>query len=248
MPGMNGSDVARAMAADRLLSAIPILLLTSVDQIDYPRLIMECGIAAHLTKPARSAHLLATIIGAIQAARSRKPQTGIEHPPDAAPHRMPPPPIPLRPVPAAAMCEIQPESAAAAALRPIDILVAEDNEVNQLVFSQILSGLGLSFRIAGNGRTAVEMYRSLSPRLVLMDVSMPEINGYRATQAIREIEKRTGRRTPIVGVTAHALKGDREKCIDAGMDDYIPKPVSPGKLGAKLDLWLGPKDEAARSA
>jgi CheY-like chemotaxis protein len=123
---------------------------------------------------------------------------------------------------------------------PVEILVAEDNEVNQLVFSQILSGLGLSFRIAGNGRTAVEMYRSLSPRLVLMDVSMPEMNGFQATRAIREIEMRTGVRTPIVGVTAHALKGDREKCLECGMDDYIPKPVSPEKLGAKIATWLSP--------
>jgi len=242
MPGMNGSDVAGAMAADRRLSAIPIVLLTSVDQIDYPRLIMECGIAAHLTKPARSARLLDTIVCAIQAARGRIPRARFEHAPDPAQH-----PVPPRQAPVATR-DIQPESAAAAALRPVDILVAEDNEVNQLVFSQILSGLGLSFRIAGNGRTAVEMYRSLSPKLVLMDVSMPEMNGYRATQAIREIEKHTGRHTPIVGVTAHALKGDREKCIDAGMDDYIPKPVSPGKLGAKLEVWLGYRDEAARSA
>ncbi|MBX3568479.1 MAG: response regulator [Rhizobiaceae bacterium] len=243
MPGMNGSDVARAMSADLLLSKIPIVLLTSVDQIDYPRLIIECGIAAHLTKPARSAHLLDTLVGAIQAARSHSTRASFEHALDSEPTTVV---APVRLAPP--VRDAQPEAAAANPQGPVEILVAEDNEVNQLVFSQILSGLGLSFRIAGNGRTAVEMYRSLTPRLVLMDVSMPEMNGYQATRAIREIEKRSGRRTPIVGVTAHALKGDREKCIDAGMDDYIPKPVSPEKLGAKIGTWINQAAAVARSA
>ena len=130
---------------------------------------------------------------------------------------------------------------------PIDILIAEDNDVNQLVFGQILNGFGLSYRIAGNGRTAVEMYRALRPRLVLMDVSMPEMNGYEATRAIRAIEAQSGDHTPIIGVTAHALKGDREKCIEAGMDDYLPKPVSPDRLGAKIGTWLS-ETVAAKTA
>ncbi|TIW39008.1 MAG: response regulator, partial [Mesorhizobium sp.] len=127
---------------------------------------------------------------------------------------------------------------AAAPNGPIDILIAEDNDVNQLVFGQILNGLGLSYRIAGNGRTAVEMYRALRPRLILMDVSMPEMNGYEATGAIRQIERQNGSHTPIIGVTAHALKGDREKCIEAGMDDYLAKPISPDRLGSKIGTWL----------
>ncbi len=122
---------------------------------------------------------------------------------------------------------------------PVDILIAEDNEINQLVFGQILTGLGLSYRIAGNGRTVVEMYRTLKPRLILMDVSMPEMNGFEATRAIRADEATRGEaRTPIIGVTAHALKGDRDKCIEAGMDDYLPKPVSPDRLGNKIGTWL----------
>lgn len=121
---------------------------------------------------------------------------------------------------------------------PIDILIAEDNDVNQLVFGQILNGLGLSYRIASNGRTAVEMYRALRPKLILMDVSMPEMNGYEATRAIRAAEAASGNHTPIIGVTAHALKGDRDKCIESGMDDYLPKPVSPDRLGSKIGTWL----------
>jgi CheY-like chemotaxis protein len=112
-----------------------------------------------------------------------------------------------------------------------------------LVFAQILSGLGLSYRIAGNGQIAVEMHRSLKPRLILMDVSMPELNGFEATQAIRAAEAATGDHTPIIGVTAHALRGDSARCIEAGMDDYLPKPVSPDRLGAKIATWLGERQK-----
>ncbi len=82
------------------------------------------------------------------------------------------------------------------------------------------------------------MYRTLNPRLILMDVSMPELNGYEATRAIRAAEAGKEVRIPIIGVTAHALKGDREKCIEAGMDDYLSKPISPDRLGAKIGTWL----------
>ncbi|MDX8504548.1 response regulator [Mesorhizobium captivum] len=243
MPGMNGADVARAIAADNRLSSIPVVLLTSVDQVDFGRMVIDFGIVAHLTKPARSAVLLGTVISAIQKARTQGAKAQFVREPVAA---QPAPPAftvirgPAVPVPAA------PESTATPS-GPIDILIAEDNDVNQLVFGQILNGLGLSYRIAGNGRTAVEMYRSLRPRLVLMDVSMPELNGYEATRAIRAIEEQNGSHTPIIGVTAHALKGDREKCIEAGMDDYLPKPVSPDRLGAKIGTWLS-ETVAAKTA
>ncbi|TPL47566.1 response regulator [Mesorhizobium sp. B2-4-6] len=243
MPGMNGADVARAIAADTRLSSIPVVLLTSVDQVDFGRMVIDFGIVAHLTKPARSAVLLGTVISAIQKARTQGAKAHFVREPAAA--QAAPPAFtvirgPAVPVPAA------PESTAAPS-GPIDILIAEDNDVNQLVFGQILNGFGLSYRIAGNGRTAVEMYRSLRPRLVLMDVSMPEMNGYEATRAIRAIEQQNGDRTPIIGVTAHALKGDREKCIEAGMDDYLPKPVSPDRLGAKIGTWLS-ETMAAKTA
>ncbi|ANT48712.1 response regulator [Mesorhizobium amorphae] len=237
MPGMNGADVARAIAADSRLAAIPVVLLTSVDQVDFGKMVIDFGIAAYLTKPARSAILLGTVISVIQKARAQVGKARfVREPaaPQATPAAAPAFTIirgPAIPAPAA------PESAAAAN-GPIDILIAEDNDVNQLVFGQILSGLGLSYRIAGNGRTAVEMYRALRPKLILMDVSMPEMNGYEATGAIRAIEQQSGSHTPIIGVTAHALKGDREKCIEAGMDDYLPKPVSPDRLGTKIGTWL----------
>ncbi|MBE0693061.1 MAG: response regulator, partial [Aquamicrobium sp.] len=121
----------------------------------------------------------------------------------------------------------------------VDVLVAEDNEVNQLVFTQILNETGLTYEIVGNGRLAVEAHRAMNPRMILMDVSMPEMNGLEATARIREFEAASGGRTPIVGVTAHALKGDRERCIEAGMDDYLSKPISPRALTEKIGRWIG---------
>ncbi len=121
----------------------------------------------------------------------------------------------------------------------IDVLVAEDNEVNQIVFQQILEETGVAFKIVENGRLAVSAYKANTPQMILMDVSMPEMNGKEATEAIRSYERDNNLpRVPIVGVTAHALKGDMEACLDAGMDDYLSKPVSPTKLEIKVQQWL----------
>jgi CheY-like chemotaxis protein len=128
----------------------------------------------------------------------------------------------------------------------LDVLVAEDNEVNQIVFSQILDDLGVVYRIVGNGALAVAEFERAVPRLILMDVSMPVMNGHQATQAIRARELQSRGRVPIIGVTAHALKGDREACLQVGMDDYISKPISPDMLERKIREWL--KDEASATA
>jgi signal transduction histidine kinase/DNA-binding response OmpR family regulator len=227
MPGMNGADVARAMAADDRTASIPIVLLSSVDQIDFSRLVLDYNIAAQLTKPARSSALLAAVVSAIEKARSRTVTARFTREAESVGDRKAVPPK------LAVVSKPEPQKPA-----PADILIAEDNDVNQMVFAQILNGLGMSYRIAGNGRTAFEMYRAQRPRLVLMDVSMPEMNGFEATRAIRAHESRYGWHTPIIGVTAHALKGDREKCLEAGMDDYLSKPISPDRLSAKIGAWM----------
>ena len=120
------------------------------------------------------------------------------------------------------------------------ILVAEDNDVNQIVVEQILIDAGHSYTIVENGRLALEQFKAERPDLVLMDVSMPEMNGLEATTAIRATEAAAGDgvHTPIIGLTAHALKGDKEMCLEAGMDDYMPKPISPDALQAKVAEWL----------
>ena len=230
MPAMNGAEVAREMRGLRGMEQTPILLLTSVDQIDFGRFSVEFGMAAYLTKPARSAVLFDTLVSVIQKGRQQKDvalSLDQAAPDQAASDR-------ARPAAETAkVAEIIPVARA----KPLDILVAEDNEVNQLVFSQILDDLKLSYRIAANGRTALELYRALSPQLILMDVSMPEMNGFEATAAIRREEQGGMAHTPIIGITAHALKGDREKCLDAGMDDYLSKPISPDRLAQKIAAW-----------
>jgi CheY-like chemotaxis protein len=120
------------------------------------------------------------------------------------------------------------------------ILVAEDNEVNQIVVEQILIDAGHSYVIVENGKLAMEHFKAARPDLVLMDVSMPEMNGLEATEAMRQVEGEAGDgvRTPIIGLTAHALPGDKDMCIRAGMDDYMPKPISPDVLQAKVAEWL----------
>ncbi|MCZ4090134.1 response regulator [Sinorhizobium psoraleae] len=120
----------------------------------------------------------------------------------------------------------------------IEVLVAEDNQINQFVFAQILEGLGVSHRIAANGREAVELWHELQPALVLMDVSMPVMNGFDAAAAIRDAEKGTDRRTPIIAVTAQALDIDLRQCEAVGMDDHIMKPVSPDMIEAILRKYM----------
>ncbi|MCF3638903.1 PAS-domain containing protein [Rhizobium sp. TRM95111] len=128
---------------------------------------------------------------------------------------------------------------------PVDILVAEDNDVNQILFRQMLEGAGHCFTIVTNGAEAVEAYKRLNPRMILMDVSMPVMNGHQASRAIRDIEKATGAHVPIVAVTAHVLDGDRELCFAAGMDDFLSKPISADRLEEMVMRWLSRDEEPA---
>ncbi|MFZ5755370.1 MAG: ATP-binding protein [Pseudomonadota bacterium] len=116
-------------------------------------------------------------------------------------------------------------------------LVAEDNPVNQLVAAEMLKRLGCRADVVGNGREAVEALRRLPYDLVFLDCHMPEMDGFEACRAIRAGET-AGRRIPVIAMTASALKGDREKCLAAGMDDYVPKPVRMSELAAAVNRWL----------
>ncbi len=120
----------------------------------------------------------------------------------------------------------------------LDVLVAEDNQINQFVFAQILDGLGLSYRIAADGREALELWHELRPAIVLMDVTLPILNGFEAAAAIREAEKRIGGRTPIVAVTVQAFDADLDQCRVSGMDDHIMKPISPDMIEAVLRKYV----------
>ncbi len=128
----------------------------------------------------------------------------------------------------------------------VRILVVEDNEVNQIVFTQILQHLNYSYELVSNGKLAVEAVEKLRPQVVLMDVSMPVMNGLDATKEIRSMfsgdASSSNYRPIIIGITAHALKEDRNLCLSAGMDDYLSKPISPDLLVEKIKQWL-PEDK-----
>jgi CheY-like chemotaxis protein len=114
--------------------------------------------------------------------------------------------------------------------RFLRVLVAEDNAVNRLVVEQLLKRRGHAPTVVTNGRDAVAAARLGGFDIVLMDLEMPEMDGLEATAAIRDSERRHGARLPIVALTAHALEGDRQRCLDADMDGYLTKPLNPGTL------------------
>jgi CheY-like chemotaxis protein len=119
-------------------------------------------------------------------------------------------------------------------LRPLRILLAEDNSVNQRVACRLLEKRGHTVAVACNGRQAIDLFDERAFDLVLMDVQMPEMDGFEATAAIRAREKATGHRIPILAMTAHAMKGDQERCLAAGMDGYVTKPIKPAALLAAI--------------
>ncbi len=263
MPEMNGADVARAIRNDPSLADLPVILLTSVDTAMQGAEFDGVKINAHLMKPARSSLLFDTIVSVIREARSNQQETApvvvpkslgelgermvatASAPKTAAPvvadvknAMIATAPMAARPA-AAIPAAPTSEPAAKEPLSMLDILVAEDNAVNQIVFTQILEGLPYRYEIADNGRKAFEVMKAKRPTIILMDVSMPEMNGMEATIAIRQHEKANGLgHTPIIGVTAHALKGDRDRCIESGMDDYLSKPISPDMLEAKITAHM----------
>ncbi|WP_422372992.1 PAS-domain containing protein [Hoeflea sp.] len=257
MPDCNGAMVAQRIRKDYSSEDLPIVMLTSMDMKAGEGDLGKGAIQATLMKPARSAELLQTLVRILQIA-AQPAENGVRMQPAAKSSPLTASreirsgkeaaggpqvdEVPVRPA-QPELPHAEQDAARAVPRRPasgLQILVAEDNEVNQIVFTQILDELGLSYQIADNGGTVVERWKAERPALVLMDVSMPVMNGHEATQAIRklEAEDETLGRTPIIGVTAHALTGDMERCLEAGMDDYMTKPISPEKLEAKISDWL----------
>ncbi|HRZ82754.1 MAG TPA: response regulator, partial [Candidatus Hydrogenedentes bacterium] len=129
------------------------------------------------------------------------------------------------------------------------ILVAEDNPVNQMVIRRVLEKLGFHAEIVSNGKEAVEALEREPYDLVLMDVQMPELDGLEATRLIRS--GKTGAPNPglpVIAMTAHAMKGDRDRCLEAGMDDYVTKPIDPARLLEALEKWLAAEGDCAPAA
>lgn len=118
---------------------------------------------------------------------------------------------------------------------PLAVLLAEDNRVNQRVAQSMLARMGHAVTVANDGQEAIDAYRARAFDLVLMDVQMPGVDGYQATAAIRQVEAERGRHVPIIAMTAHAMKGDRERCLAAGMDGYVSKPIAKAALATEIE-------------
>jgi signal transduction histidine kinase/PleD family two-component response regulator len=219
MPGMNGEMLGRRISEDPVLGGLPLVMLTSMGQRGDVARLEECGFAAYLTKPVKRSHLhdcLATIAGTVGSTRKSRDRRMITR-----------------------------HTLAESRKRPVRILVAEDNAVNQKVALAILTRLGYRADAVANGEEAVEALKTIPYDLVLMDVQMPVMDGFEATAAIRDAA--SGVLDPnirIIAMTAHALKGDRELCLDAGMDDYVPKPVRPEALAEAIRVQLEDAGEA----
>jgi len=142
----------------------------------------------------------------------------------------------------------EPAPVAPPARRPLRVLLAEDNEVNQRLAVRLLEKQGHTVVVARNGKEAVAALQEGAFDLVLMDVQMPEVDGFEATAHIRRAEAGSGRRVPILAMTAHAMKGDRERCLQAGMDGYISKPVQPQELFDAVDRVSPPAAETVGAA
>lgn len=256
MPDKDGVVTARAIRQTHTPKDLPIIMLASMDVKTADAGFNTEIVQASLMKPARSALLLETLVEVLQVAAQPQPhqqpqpqlriEAAADHGASSGQPEASPPEVdqPAAGQPAAVSA---PPPVSRSGSPSLDILVAEDNEVNQIVFTQILEDLGVRYQIADNGGSAVELWKLARPAMILMDISMPVMNGHQATEAIRQVEAREPDlgHTPIVGVTAHALAGDMERCIQAGMDDYLSKPISPEKLEAKIREWL-PAEIAAR--
>jgi signal transduction histidine kinase/CheY-like chemotaxis protein len=203
MPDMDGFDLAKRIQENPAVAKTAIVMLTSGEHRSDRARCKELGVLAYLTKPVRRAELRAAIAGAVLVeAHGSSGKTALRRDPVPERKRLP----------------------------GHHILLTEDNLVNQRVACRILEKAGHTVVIANNGREALRILEEQTFDLILMDVQMPEMGGFEATAAIRGKERHLGVHTPIIAMTAHAMSGDRERCLDAGMDGYISKPIQPTEL------------------
>ncbi|MCA9470724.1 MAG: response regulator [Nitrospirales bacterium] len=222
MPDMDGMALARTIKAEPPLASIPLILLTSIGKRGEASAAHEAGFSAYLTKPLRKSQLekcLMTVMGREQSHSATTQYDLItRHSLMENEHR-----------------------------QGYRILVADDHRVNQQLAVLMLEKLGHRADIVTNGLKAIEAMCLMSYDLILMDVQMPEMDGYEASRKIRIAENTNNRnkadsapppRVPIIAVTANAMQGDREKCLESGMDDYLSKPIKTDQLQKMLDKWL----------
>jgi signal transduction histidine kinase/DNA-binding response OmpR family regulator len=212
MPEMDGFEVSSRVCQDPRHASATVMMLTSSDRAGDGARCRELGLAAYLVKPVQRAELLFAIRKALGATRSKL----CGRSPAAGPST----------------------TSAANTQRALRILLAEDNPVNQRLAKRLLEKQGHLVSVVGDGHEAVLASRQNQFDVALMDVQMPEMGGFEATRRIRQDEVNTGEHLPIIALTAHALTGDRERCLEAGMDGYISKPINSEDLAAEIAAVL----------
>ncbi len=220
MPKMDGFTLVERIRERPELSTATIMMLTSAGHRGDAARCQDLGVAAYLLKPIRQCELreaIARVLGA-------REQKGA--------------------IPLVTRYALQDARDPAAVLR---VLLAEDNPVNQLLATRLLEKRGHCVVVAANGREALEALAKESYDLVLMDVQMPEMDGFEVTAAIREKEIGSGIHQPVIALTAHAIKGDRERCLAAGMDGYLAKPIRPRDLDELLDSYVARRMQIANT-
>jgi two-component system, sensor histidine kinase and response regulator len=231
MPGMDGIELARRIKDDPSVSSTRLIMLSSLGQ-GAAEEALRVGIDIYLTKPVRQSRLFDAIATVMASEEASATLARADAP----------------------LATLRSHSKVEAKARPTNahLLLAEDNPVNQKVATRMLEKLGYRVDVVGNGLEAVEALFSRIPyAAILMDVQMPEMDGHQATAEIRKRESQSGepaRRTPIIAMTASAMQGDREKALEAGMDDYVSKPVKPEELDAVLARWTPQPDGEEDSA
>ncbi len=220
MPDTDGLALAAKIRKRAELSATRIILLTSGDRPGDLAHFRELRIDAHLLKPVPQDELLETIYRVMSRTNGNAP---------------------ARPTPA-----LEPVKSSASTATPLRILVAEDNEFNAQLLEQLLLMRGHHVRLAINGREALTLAEDGRFDLLLLDVHMPELDGFQVVQAVREREQTTGGHLPVIALTARSRKEDRERCLAAGMDDYLSKPVQAADLWSAIDRTVAAHPRAAR--
>ncbi|MDZ4344729.1 MAG: response regulator, partial [Candidatus Binatia bacterium] len=211
LPSMDGLELARTIRQNPKFGSPKLLLLSSVGKTGDAKLAREAGIDGYLTKPVSLPNLfecLALLMG--EASKGDESNSLVTV------HKL---------------GELRSQTR-------LRVLVADDNHINQKVVATLLENMGHRAEVVGNGKQAVKAYRYIPYDVVLMDLQMPEMDGFEASLQIRTLARTQGRHTSIIAVTAHARKQDREKCLAAGMDDYVSKPINPMELRAVLDRTL----------
>ena len=222
MPVMDGFALAEAIKQQPQLAGATIMMLTSADRQGDVARCRELGVAAHIIKPIKQSDLLNALqqVLGLPAADVREPALL----------------SPIEPAPATE------------AVRSLHVLLAEDNAVNQRLVVRTLEKHGHTVVVASSGKEAMAALDWQTFDLVLMDVQMPEMDGFEATLAIRAHERTTGRHLPIVAMTAHAMQGDRERCLEVGMDGYIAKPIQAKELLQAIATHVPPVPSPAITA